>query len=82
MEVNEYCAIEGTDLPQMVFNAERKVLSDLFFKACENDNLTEEEADKIIAFLKNSMHHLVDLKTKLQLDKVVTRFITEQKRNI
>ena len=52
MEVNEYCAIEGTDLPQMVFNAERKVLSDLFFKACENDNLTEEEADKINAFIE------------------------------
>ena len=82
MEVNEYCAIEGTDLPQMVFNAERKVLSDLFFEVLRNDNLTEEEADKIIAFLENGMHHLVDLETKLQLDKVVTWFITEQKRNI
>jgi len=82
MEVNEYCAIEGTDLPQMVFNAERKVLSDLFFKVLRNDNLTEEEADKINAFIENGMHHLVDLETKLQLDKVVTWFITEQKRNI
>lgn len=82
MEVNEYCAIEGTDLPQMVFNAERKVLSDLFFEVLRNDNLTEEEADKIIAFLENGMHHLVDLETKLQLGKVVRRFITEQKRNI
>jgi len=82
MEVNEYCAIEGTDLPQMVFNAERKVLSDLFFKVLRNDNLTEEEADKINAFIENSMHHLVDLETKLQLGKAVTRFITEQKRNI
>jgi len=82
MEVNEYCAIEGTDLPQMVFNAERKVLSGLFFKALRNDNLTEEEADKINAFIENGMRHLVDLETKLQLDKVVTRFITEQKRNI
>jgi len=52
MEVNEYCAIEGTDLPQMVFNAERKVLSDLFFKVLRNDNLTEEEADKINAFIE------------------------------
>jgi len=82
MEVNEYCAIEGTDLPQMVFNAERKVLSGLFFKVLRNDNLTEEEADKINAFIENGMHHLVDLETKLQLDKVVTWFITEQKRNI
>ena len=82
MEVNEYCAIEGTDLPQMVFNAERKVLTDLFFKALRNGNLTEKKADKIIAFLENGMHHLVDLETKLQLDKVVTRSITEQKRNI
>ena len=82
MEVNEYCAIEGTDLPQMVFNAERKVLSDLFFKVLRNDNLTEEEADKINAFIENGMHHLVDLETKLQLGKVVRRFITEQKRNI
>jgi len=82
MEVNEYCAIEGTDLPQMVFNAERKVLSDLFFKALRNDNLTEEEADKINAFIENGMHHLVDLETKPQLGKVVRRFITEQKRNI
>jgi len=82
MEVNEYCAIEGTDLPQMVFNAERKVLTDLFFEVLRNDNLTEEKADKINAFIENGMHHLVDLETKLQLDKVVTRFITEQKRNI
>ena len=82
MEVNEYCAIEGTDLPQMVFNAERKVLSDLFFKVLRNDNLTEEETDKISAFLENGIHHLVDLKIKLRLNKVVTRFITEQKRNI
>ena len=82
MEVNEYCAIEGTDLPQMVFNAERKVLTDLFFEVLRNDNLTEEEADKINAFIENNMHHLVDLETKLQLGKAVTRFITEQKRNI
>ena len=82
MEVNEYCAIEGTDLPQMVFNAERKVLTDLFFEVLRNDNLTEEKADKINAFIESGMRHLVDLETKLQLDKVVTRFITEQKRNI
>jgi len=82
MEVNEYCAIEGTDLPQMVFSAERKVLSDLFFEVLRNDNLTEEEADKINAFIENGMRHLVDLETKLQLGKVVRRFITEQKRNI
>ena len=82
MEVNEYCAIEGTDLPQMVFNAERKVLSDLFFEVLRNGNLTEKKADKTIAFIENGMRHLVDLETKLQLGKVVTRFITEQKRNI
>ena len=82
MEVNEYCAIEGTDLPQMVFNVKRKVLSNLFFRACKNDNLTEEEAVKINAFIENGIRHLIDLETKLQLDKVVTRSITEQKRNI
>ena len=82
MEVNEYCAIEGTDLPQMVFNAERKVLTDLFFKVLRNGNLTEKKADKTIAFIESGMCHLVDLETKLQLGKAVTRFITEQKRNI